>query len=446
MKFRALLLLLLSAGAARASVITNDNNALVLFESSYDTSPYHYFGDWVGSWAALGHPQFTNHWASASRGGAGLQEANENRLERLGLPHWASGQRALGLIMADDNGGYTSNQVRMQLTNTFAAPGLFYNGALYTNEGGWAAAHSVTWIGIGAIPHDSVGGDGGESDRNGAMVRMCSDFSLLGIDLWNPMWNGGWSADQINSTQLLGFYTGSHPFASGSLTMAILIAQALAGADTNVSLATVDWNAATVVSTNHCVISSVSRTGGTLTFTRHDDRLPMGWDVPDGTITNDCRNAFVAMPALANAFWFSLAITNLPVGIYDVSIDGVKVATLRETDLANWNMFNHTVGPYWAQRVEVVGRIRDKNGTDRVTLLDHNAGVGGTSGRDLVNYGSDAQGSWDLGTRGDALTAALASDLTALDGYDKLIHDAAQPTDHSFSIKPAAPRFAPFHR
>ncbi|HEX4265009.1 MAG TPA: YDG domain-containing protein [Verrucomicrobiae bacterium] len=425
--------------SAFASIITNDNTALVLFASSYDVSPDHFFGDYVGSWAALEHPQFTNHWSSASRGGGSLEEANEERLERLGLAHWAHSQRAIGLIMADDNGGYTSNQVRMQLTNTFTAPASLFNSTAYTNEGGWASTQTVTWIGIGAIPHDSQDGDSGEVGRNDAVTNMCAQVGLQGVDIWNPLWNNGWSNDEARITHYLGFDTGSHPYPSGSLATGITIARALAGADTNVSLAAVDWNAAAVVFTNHCIISGVSLAGNVLTFTRHDDRLPMAWDVPDGTITNDTRNAFVAIPQLSNAFWFTIAVTNLPVGNYNVSIDGTQIVTLSSSTLAaGWNMFaGDYSSQYWRQRVKVLSLIRLKNGANPVTLIDHGAGDLGPNGRDLVNYYSDSQGAWAQGRRGDALISALAIDTAGLDVYDKLIHDAAQPTNHVFTISSA---------
>src|SRR6185312_4808841 len=123
----AALLLCVFALTARASIITNDNTSLVLFESSYDLQPYHYFGDYLGTWAALGHPQFTNHYSSASASG-GLEARNTNHLEKIGLAHWANGKRAIGLIMVDDNDGLTSNQVQINLTNTLASPTNFFNG------------------------------------------------------------------------------------------------------------------------------------------------------------------------------------------------------------------------------------------------------------------------------------------------------------------------------
>lgn len=423
-----------------SSIITNDNTTLVNFGTSYDTYPYHYYADYVSSWVTLGHPQFTNHWISASRSGGSLEDANDDRLERMGLPVWAGGRRAIGLIMADDNGGYTSNQVVTNLENTLLSPTNFFNGFAYTNEGGWCSTQSITWVGIGAIPHDSPDGDSGEVDRNDAVTNLFGSQGRPFVDMWNPLWMGGWSNDN-NGAQLLGFYAGGHPYAAGSLAMGITIAQKLADVDTNVSLATLDFGTGSVVSTNHCVISDIHISGSTMTFTRHDDRLPMAWDVPDGTITNDCRNAFIAMPQLSNAFWFTIAITNLPAGDYNVSIDGNQLATLSSSALAaGWNMFTDwsSNSPYWKQRVAVLALVRLKDGADPVTLLDHSAGDVGPDGLDLVNYASNSRERWDNeGLRGDALVASLSLITSNLNVIDGKMHDLAQPTNHVFTISPA---------
>jgi hypothetical protein len=442
--------LLSSSFTLRASIITNDNTVILLFESSYDLQPYHYFGDYLGTWVALGHPQFTNHYSSASASG-GLEARNTNHLEKIGLAHWANGKRAIGLIMVDDNDGLTSNQVQINLTNTLASPTNLFNGVSYTNEGGWCSTNSITWIGLGAIPHDSLDGDSGEIARNNAVTNM---FNLLGrpyVDMWHPLWNPqgteGWGPDETNGVTA-DWNTGSHPSAGNSLTMGINIARSLAGADTNVSLATVDFNSAAVVSTNHCVISSISKTASSISFTRLDDRLPMAWDVPNGTITNDCRDAFRVLPSMVNFFMFTLSVTNLPAGQYNVTVDGTLVDVKSAADLASGcNWFTNYNGPYWVQRSLVLYWVRLKDGADPVTLLDHSAGSNGTNNwADLVNYNSFAQSRWDAGDRGDTLITSMASESASLDLFDKQIHDAAQPVAHSISINPVIVRFAPFHR
>jgi hypothetical protein len=454
------LLMGMCAPFAFGSIITNDNTRLMIFESSYDLSPYHYFGDYLSSWLYLAHPQFTNNaWMSGSTSGD-VELRNETALERKGLAYWASGQHAIGLIMADDNSSYSSNTLMLNLTNTLSAPTNFYNGSAYTNEGGWCATQSITWIGLGAIPHNSMDGDSGEIARNNAVTNMFTLLARPFVNMWYPLWNPvpgqGWGPDETNGITA-DWNPGSHPNAPLSLTMAINIARNLAGADTNVSLAVVDWNAAAIVSTNHCVVASVNRTGNVLTFTRHDDRLPMAWDVPNATtgITNDCRDAFRVLPSMANAFWFTLGVTNAPTGQYVVAVNGTSIGTFSSTDFVTnnglgLNMFTNMLGPDGDQRAATLGDIRDKDGTDRVTLTDHNAGSLGVNGwADLVNWNSHRQANWDAGHRGDTLIADAASDVTDLAHLDATIRTDAQPVTRTYTITqilPAQTIYAPIHR
>ena len=414
---------------------------MFLFESSYDIQPYHYFGDYLGAWMVIGHPQWTNHYNSCSGSGA-LEGRNQGLLERVVLGHAAKGvpRRTIGLVMADDNGGYTGAQQGTYTTNTVSAPTNMFNGVIYTNEGGFAASNTFTWIGLGGIPHNSLDGDSGEIARNNAVTNM---FNLLGrpyVDMWHPLWNPqgveGWGPDETNGITA-DWNAGSHPSAALSLTMGINIARTLAGADTNVSLATVDFNAGAIVSTNHCTITGISKTATSISFTRLDDRLPMAWDVPNGTITNDCRDAFRVLPSMINAFWFTLAVTNLPAGNYNITVDGVLTDIATDAQLAagrNW--FTNYNGPYWAQRSLVLYWMRLKDGADPITLLDHSAGSNGTNNwPDLVDYNSESQAFWDAGDRGDVLIADLAPFSASLaNNFDKTLHDVAQPVARSIVV------------
>src|ERR1041385_4157077 len=85
MRRHLIILTLFTTLETRAAIDISNNAVIVLFESSYDTAPFHLFGDYLASYFSLNWPSYTNHWRSASRGGAGWQDANETRLERLGL-------------------------------------------------------------------------------------------------------------------------------------------------------------------------------------------------------------------------------------------------------------------------------------------------------------------------------------------------------------------------
>ena len=265
---------------------------------------------------------------------------------------------------------------------------------------------------------------------------------MLGIDAWNTLaqaWTNDFNANGGTNVQWLP--RGGHFASGGALSWAMAFMKGFT-ADTNVSTCTVNWSGS-IAATNHCVLSGVSKSGNTLTFNRLDDRLPMAWDVPDGTITNDATAAFNLIPSDANYFQFTLQITNLPAGNYIVKIDNMTVAVLPQAVLAaGWNMFTNYAGPYWAQRQEVLGRIRDLEHVDRVTLIPGSAG----DGVGLSYLGSNLQNNWVSGHRGDQLIADGNAFVSRVQTNFTAIHAAAQPTNHTFTVTLAAPMFAPFHK
>lgn len=424
-----------------AELPVTTNATFVRFASSYDTSPYHLYGDYLDSAMYLYFPRLNIHCYPASRGGGSIEDANETRLERRGLALWANGSQSWGIIVADDNGGYTSNNVIANVTNTFNAPALFFNGTAYTNEGGWAATNTIHWIGVGAIPGNTTAGDSSEQVRNNAMTNAATLFAYSAVDSWYPLYNGGWSNDFSSGAGLIQWHPQSHPGTPGHLDMALVIATNWL--DTNINTCTLDWNTGTTSATNHCVVTSASRTGNIFTFNWKADRHSMAFDVPDGTITNDATPGFTIIPPLTNAFFEVLRITNMPAGNYLLNEDGSNILAATSDQLAaGVNLFTIAKGAVWAQRKEVLGRIRDKHHTDRVTLLDGSAG----DNQGDVSYDSYAQAYWDSGYRGDALITQLAAKIANLNSYDDLIHSAAIPTNHTFTISLPQPIFAPFHR
>ena len=132
------------------------------FEScSYDTSPYKFWGDYFASHFYDMYPQFTNHIYSVSRSGASWENQFESQQEKYCLPLWASFETAntYDWMLANDNGGYLSNDVMEWGTNLFNAPALFWNGTAVTNEGGIASTLSVTHYSLGGIPSDTPDGE-----------------------------------------------------------------------------------------------------------------------------------------------------------------------------------------------------------------------------------------------------------------------------------------------
>jgi hypothetical protein len=424
----------------------SNNTRAVNFESSYDTTPFHLYFDYLTADLVCMNPNSTLHFSSASRSGD-LGYGATIRVEKNGLGHWAynfNSDPHIGFVFCDD---VDTNAVIANVQNIIEAPTNMNNEfCCFTNEGGWASTQHITWVINGTSPNEAFDGSPATyGGPNNTGTNLAAQNGILGIDLWNHLENPYWSND-FAGAQLVWSSDASHPSPAGHLNIALTTAQQMA-VDTNVWDFNVNWNG-TSVSTNHCVVSSLSNSGGSLSFTLHLDRMMGAWDVPDGTITNDARNAFVVIPPQGNAFNEKVRVTGLPSGQYLLSLDGSNLVTLSDVQLAaGWNTFTNYAGALWAQKKEVLGRIRDKHGTDRVTLIDHAANVTGALGNDLVNYNSFANAFWATNSdRGDTLIS-LNNFLEAdLQNYDAAIHTAAVQTNHTLTISQPLALCAPFHR
>jgi len=447
---------------AEGADLSISNNAIVCFFGdswNYDPDPSastniagFRMEAYVHSYLALNYPQYSLFFYNWSRSGGTMDDMLTNRLQRLGLPVWgyqSNNFQHIGIACMTDNGGLDSNGMYLAMSNVFQAPRIMSDGGTALNsQSGWASTATVQWIGLGEPPLEGPGPDTAQRDRNDATTNAGPRLGLRGIDIWNPLsqsWTNDYIANGGTNIQWFSAPKAGHFASGGALSWALAILKSIT-TDTNISTCIADW-AGSVVSTNHCVLSGVSQSGNTLTFNRLDDRLPMAWDVPDGTITNNATTAFNLAPGDANYFQFTLQITNLPVGNYIVKIDGATVAVLPQAVLAGgWNMFTNYTGPYWAQRKEVLGLIRDLEYVNRVTLIPGSAG----DQLGLVALGSNLDTQWGLGKRGDDLIAAGNAKVAQVNTNSAFsfaaIRAAAQPTNHTFTITLAAPIFAPFHK
>lgn len=406
--------------------------------SSYDTAPYIFWGDYLATHFYDMYPQFTNHIYSVSRSGASWENQFESQQEKYCLPLWASFGTAQthDWMLANDNSDYASNDVVKWGTNLFNAPPLFWNGTAVTNEGGIASTLSVTHYSLGGIPSDSPDGDSGAVSRNAGAMALAELYGTPVVDMWDLLWTNGLSTD-IVGPRLFGFYPGGHPYPAGHLCMAIQCLLAL-GVETNVGSLTLNWSKKNAT-TNHCAVSDITVASNALSCTVHFDRMPMAWDVPDGTITNDARDAFVVMPQLGNAFQWMIRVANAPEGTYAINVDGVLTDIATDEQLAagrNW--FTNYNGPLWAQRASVLAWKRIQAGCDPVTIDYHFPGNMGTLGvADLLNFQSWASEEYDtLGLRGDAYINSMTNWVAQLRQYDDAINQAAQQTNHVFTITP----------
>ena len=425
----------MSHGALSFLPATNEVNLMVEC-TSYDTVPHLQWIDSMASYVACMYPQYTNHIWSWSHSGSGLEGDFENDEGGKTMPFFHTVDTNLVAwnycLASGDNGGYSSNQVVQWFTNIMKGPQQVWNrqlGAL-TNEP--ITFPTVIHLPIGCPPGDDVNGGGGNVvSRNNAATNLAGIYGLAIVDMWHDLWTNGVSTD-VTGARLFGFSSGNHPYPAGFFMMGLKNLIAL-GAETNIGSLTFDWSSATA-STNHCSASGINLVGSTLTATVHFDRMPGAWDVGDGT--NGCNDAFRLMPFLANAFQWTIQVTNLPAGNYNVNIDGSNVVTLMSAQLASgWNMFAVTNGPLWNQRLAVLNAKRDQEGNDHFTLLPtHGAGDRGVGGNlDLINYQSYATLYPGTYTGLDFING-IAPYVAGMKALDLLIHNAAQQTNHVFTI------------
>ena len=103
----------LSVKATAADFVVSNNAVFVLFGDSYDEELYgSRYGCYLHSYLVLNYPQYNIYWRSASRSGGSLDDVLTNRVEKLGLAHWGyqlNNNQHVGLVMATDNGGDSSN-------------------------------------------------------------------------------------------------------------------------------------------------------------------------------------------------------------------------------------------------------------------------------------------------------------------------------------------------
>ncbi|HEX4262743.1 MAG TPA: hypothetical protein VH597_00275 [Verrucomicrobiae bacterium] len=443
---RALAILLLTVLNATASLVPGNGDVMTFNGTSYDAALRPGGVMFLAYFVSM-YPKATNYGYTVSRGGEGWQGWYQSEEEKWALPLWAQGvgHNVRNFYDSDDNAGLVSNTVVQWGTNIANAPQLFYNGTAATNEG---YNFPITFYFTGNPPHDSSDGDGGAVSRDAGCQWLQNHYSTPAFSQWNMDWTNGWNTD-VTGSRLLGFSEGSHPYQGGLLVMCLQKLKAL-GAETNVGSVMFDWNAITST-TNHCAVSSLGISGGVMSCTISFDRMPPGYLVQSGTITNDGSQAFIAEPSLVNAMNWTLQGTNFPAANrFNISVNGTLIDTCTGAQLnAGRNLFTNNVGPLWNQRVVVYNAVLDLYGLDHATLLTtHSAGSGGSLGvDDTINYESTAAHFYDdLGQRGSTYVSSMSSSVAGLNQYVAAEYAAAQPTDYTLTITMIVPRYAPAHR
>jgi lysophospholipase L1-like esterase len=207
-----------------------------------------------------------------------------------------------------------------------------------------------------------------------------------------------------------------HPGPPGQLMMAAALLKAL-GADGFVSSATVD-TAGRTPETKGCAVTDVKAENGGVAFDRLDERLP--FPVPD-----NARAVLPLAPDVLTLSRYTLTVSGLKAGDYELRINGASCARLSARDLA--------------AGVNLTALPRGQE-SDKANPIDAQAQevLGAVSAKEAI-VGRWRQLSQRAQAQGEAAElkeqlAALTRDVEAADGK---IREAAKPRMHHFEIVPS---------
>lgn len=449
MKRALSIFILLCAAAAFGQVPITNNTMLITWGDSYARGE---FGN-RQNFFLLSHyinkyPQYMIEARDHSRSGVNNVGMANDQMPKYGVPEWGTSHGVTNVwdfIYVSDNGGFTSNQIASAFSDMIQAPTNTYttNGVLKKD---WNQANPLNLFGkvfIGTIAYNRADGDTSARDRNGGGRTVALSNGIPFVETWsnlvyvatnafavepNVLWFNGPSFDHPgNELQLIwALTTLTYPTNAGGL-----------GEDTNIFKTVVDWNGS-LVSTNHCTVTLLSQSGGGLTFTFRADRIAPGFYVPDDVVTNDCRGAFVLMPALSNAFQEVMQFTNLPPNrLWNLGVNGSNVVTASSEALATgFNFFTCYKGALWEQKKQTLFLLLDMVNISHATASDR-ADV--SHGNLLIeNFESLASARWPTNS-GTSDYIALMNDVElTLQAKDVVIHSNAQPQTLTITLTPAA--------
>ncbi len=200
-----------------------------------------------------------------------------------------------------------------------------------------------------------------------------------------------------------------HPGPVGQLTMAATLLTGFK-APGLVSIASVDAKSGTAKESVQCKVENIKTTGENLSFDRLDEALP--FPIPD-----EARPAITVLDSIANLSQYMLTVSGLKADSYDVSIDGVKVATVSSAELAKgWNMGLLEKGPVADQCRSILSLVRTKG-----NLVGQWRSVSKAVAKDATQEQKDQ----------------LAKILAQVKEADGKIREGAQPKSRHFELVPA---------
>lgn len=385
--------------------VPNNSTWVVLGDSIVDAK---WYSNYFESYFHLRYPSMTFHFRGEGRGGSTIPEVTTS--DRYGRRVFAWEPDFVS-SMFGHNGSFTAAQFKSQfqdLNNNYI---IAKSGAIPVMFG----------------PHPKYTSDGKPilGDYSNAIIDLGIADGLVYSDIWHylkPIFSGNLANPVID----MHWINDVHPGPIGHLAIAYALLLTIQATGV-VSSATINTSPLQVSQVTNATITGLTTNGNNgIDFNRLDTRLPMAFD-------DSARDIFIIMPQIYDMNQYMLTVTGLASGNYEVYIDSVLSATVTAAALAaGWNMTSMTAGPIHDQLIEVLGRIRDKEGVDRSTLADIMPRVG------IARYQSNADNGYNnLGYREQDLIDYLNSlgTLAAVNALDVSIKSAAQPINRAFSLR-----------
>ena len=394
--------------------ITLQNGMIWVFLGDSITNA-HGYSDYMESYFHLRYPELDLHFRGIGRGGSTIPEATTGgRYDQLVY--------ALSPDVVSEMFGHNGPQDDV----------AFESDLIDLTDNYIIADNDALPVYFGPHPSNTSTGKPILGTYSDTLTEVGEARGYVYADIWHYLFPI-WSANLASSTpvNLQGVDT-VHPGPSGHLGIAYALLNEI-NAEESVSSATINAANGVLLAQEHASISAIATTTEGVDFTRLDERLPMAFD--DGA-----REIFRLMPEVLDMNRYMLTVIGLSSGAYEVYVDNVFSGTTTASMLSGgWNMTEMTQGPIHDQLLEVLGRIRDKEGVERVAT-DPEEPIGrasvGPPWQGIIDYKSSAGYAYDtLGLRGDDLKEYLATEIAAIDDWDALIHDVAEPVSRNFSLR-----------
>jgi hypothetical protein len=247
--------------------------------------------------------------------------------------------------------------------------------------------------------------------------EVAGKYNGLFIDQFHPFLDVLQNARSANPKSRIGGGDAIHPGGPGQALMAYAILKGM-HFPTLVSSAEIDAGSGKVVKADHCEVTDVATSGGSVRFRRHDQALPF---FPD-----EAKSIEKWLPIREELNDYRLQVTGLKEGKYAVKLGGKKVAEFSAAELAKGvNLAEGALkeGPVADQVKAIWQAVKAKNDYHHQQIF---RGV-------VLSQVPDWLEIKDVEERRQA---AVAKRLARMPELDAAIQKALMPTPHDVEIAP----------